>query len=193
MYLCPMKLIDFLTQELHHNRSLAEKADQLFVSREVKKGTHLVTDGFNTDRVYFFEQGIAREFTNVDGNEVTNYFHLENTFYIPLNYLFFGDDLTTSLEMEEDGVVRIAPYYDIEQMMADNLSLQRFAFQMYSGTIRQMFAISHSLQHRSAAERYEALLREQPDIVLRVPLGHIASYLGITQQRLSVIRKEVKL
>lgn len=188
-----MKLIDFLTHELQQNSSLAEKADQLFVSREVKKGMHLVTDGFNTNRVYFFEQGIAREFTNVDGNEVTNYFHLENTFYIPLNYLFLGDNITTSLEMEEDGVVRIVPYYEIEQLMADNLSLQRFAFQMYSGTIRQLFTISHSLQHRSAAERYEALLHEQPDIVQRVPLSHIASFLGITQQRLSVIRRQVKL
>lgn len=129
----------------------------------------------------------------MDGNEVTNYFHLENTFYIPLNYLFLGNSITTNLEMEEDGVVRIAPYYEIEKLMADNLSLQRFAFQMYSGTIRQPFTISHSLQHRSAAERYEALLREQPDIVQRVPLGHIASYLGITQQRLSVIRRQVKL
>ena len=90
-------------------------------------------------------------------------------------------------------LVRIAPYYEIEKLMADNLSLQRFAFQMYSGTIRQLFTISHSLQHRSAAERYEALLCEQPEIVQRVPLSHIASFLGITQQRLSVIRRQVKL
>ena len=57
---------------------------------------------------------------------------------------------------------------------------QRFTFQMYSMAILRMYEISHSLQSRSASDRYEHLLREQPDIVQRVPLGHIASYLGIT-------------
>ena len=47
-----------------------------------------------------------------------------------------------------------------------------------------------SLHIQSAEERYNTLLKEQPDVIQRVSLGHIASYLGITQETLSRIRKK---
>ena len=53
--------------------------------------------------------------------------------------------------------------------------------------------VGYEVVEAEAGEEALRLLREQPDIVQRVPLGHIASYLGITQQRLSVIRRQVKL
>ena len=46
----------------------------------------------------------------------------------------------------------------------------------------------YAIQFQTAQDRYKKLLDTQPDILLRAPLGHIASYLGITQQTLSVIR-----
>ena len=124
---------------------------------------------------------------------MTNYFHVENSFYIPLASIFLGKEVGSNVEMEEDGVVRVVPYHTIERLMAGNLLAQRFTFQMYSMAILRRYEISHSLQSRAARDRSEHLLREQPDIVQRVPLGNIASYLGITQQRLSVIRRQVKL
>lgn len=45
-----------------------------------------------------------------------------------------------------------------------------------------------SLQSMSAPERYDELLEKQPDILSRVKLGHIASYLGVTQETLSRLR-----
>ena len=49
-----------------------------------------------------------------------------------------------------------------------------------------------SRQFRNATERYKALLKYNADLVQRVQLGHIASYLGITQVSLSRIRAEIK-
>jgi len=46
------------------------------------------------------------------------------------------------------------------------------------------------IQFQTARQRYQILLENHPDILLRTPLGHIASYLGITQQTLSVIRAQ---
>jgi hypothetical protein len=45
------------------------------------------------------------------------------------------------------------------------------------------------LHFKTAAQRYEKLIRETPGIVRRFPLGIIASYLGITQETLSRIRR----
>ncbi|HRD39268.1 MAG TPA: Crp/Fnr family transcriptional regulator, partial [Bacteroidia bacterium] len=45
-----------------------------------------------------------------------------------------------------------------------------------------------SIQFHTAEERYKALLKEAPDVIKRVPLKYIASYLGITPVSLSRIR-----
>ncbi|HEX7868847.1 MAG TPA: Crp/Fnr family transcriptional regulator, partial [Chryseobacterium sp.] len=46
-----------------------------------------------------------------------------------------------------------------------------------------------SLQTETAEKRYQNLIENQPDATQRITLGHIASYLGITQETLSRIRK----
>ena len=46
----------------------------------------------------------------------------------------------------------------------------------------------YTIKFQTAQERYELLLKNYPQILLRVSLGHVASFLGITQQTLSVIR-----
>jgi hypothetical protein len=59
--------------------------------------------------------------------------------------------------------------------------------------INVLYSVSgklYSIQFQTALERYKSLIESHPDILLRAPLGHVASYLGITQQTLSVIRSE---
>jgi hypothetical protein len=46
------------------------------------------------------------------------------------------------------------------------------------------------LQSQTAHERYQKMLKENPDIILSVPLQYTASFLGITPQHLSRLRKE---
>jgi predicted methyltransferase len=50
-----------------------------------------------------------------------------------------------------------------------------------------------SRQYKTALERYKDLVKNKPDLIRRVQLGHIASYLGISQVSLSRIRAEIKL
>ena len=47
----------------------------------------------------------------------------------------------------------------------------------------------NAIQFQTARERYDYMLAEFPDIAHQVPLGHIASYLGMTQETLSRIRR----
>ncbi|MDN5627752.1 MAG: Crp/Fnr family transcriptional regulator, partial [Weeksellaceae bacterium] len=49
-----------------------------------------------------------------------------------------------------------------------------------------------SLLEDSAQKKYEDLLKEQPELILNIPLKYIASYIGIRPQSLSRIRKQIK-
>ena len=55
----------------------------------------------------------------------------------------------------------------------------------------QMVKRINSLQYMTAKEKYAQLLEENPNIILRAPLGMIATYLGISQETLSRIRSEI--
>ncbi|HEY8365928.1 MAG TPA: Crp/Fnr family transcriptional regulator, partial [Bacteroidia bacterium] len=69
-------------------------------------------------------------------------------------------------------------------------ALQKLAQSIYIDVISRFSNRLYAMQFQTAKERYDSLMELHPDIILRAPLGHIASYLGITQQTLSVIRAE---
>lgn len=51
-------------------------------------------------------------------------------------------------------------------------------------------AQANNLRMLNARQRYDQLLESNPELISRVPLGYIASYLGITQATLSRVRKQ---
>lgn len=79
-------------------------------------------------------------------------------------------------------------YSRIEKLIETDPKLILFSQFVMGSIIKELADRLRSIQFQSAQERYDNLITNYPDILLRVPLGHIASYLGITQQTLSVIR-----
>jgi CRP-like cAMP-binding protein len=81
---------------------------------------------------------------------------------------------------------------DLQRLFQQDIHIanwgRRFAEQELIRTEERLI----SRQFRTATERYKELLKETPDLVQRVALGHIASYLGITQVSLSRIRAEIR-
>ena len=69
-------------------------------------------------------------------------------------------------------------FHEIERLV-------RIAYEKYYIRLEERFVNAH---FKTATERYEQLLQQTPHLLERVPLGHIASYLGISQETLSRIR-----
>lgn len=66
--------------------------------------------------------------------------------------------------------------------------LLRIAYEKYYIRLEERFV---NAQFKTATERYQNLLQQTPHIIERVPLGYIASYLGISQETLSRIRNRI--
>ena len=66
--------------------------------------------------------------------------------------------------------------------------MEKFVRQLLVEILHTVAGKLYSIQFQTAQDRYKNLIDTYPDVLLRAPLGHIASYLGITQQTLSVIR-----
>ena len=154
------------------------------------KGELLLKEGQICRHLYFLERGAVRGFYTVDDKEITHWFGFEQDFVTSFHSFITHEPSVENIQLVEGSVLWRIPkekltalfnsFHDIERVV-------RIAYEKYYIRLEERYVNS---QFRSAAERYEKLLGESPHIISRVPLGQVASFLGITQETLSRIRNK---
>jgi hypothetical protein len=91
----------------------------------------------------------------------------------------------------EDSVLRVISKEDLEYLSALIPKMHIFRRIIAENLFITMEKRVAMLQSQSAYERYEKMLKDNPDIILSVPLQYTASFLGITPQHLSRLRKDL--
>ncbi|MFA1771697.1 Crp/Fnr family transcriptional regulator [Rufibacter glacialis] len=156
------------------------------------KGHLLIRADHIEPNLYFIKKGIARAFAYQGGEEVTFWFGREGDPVISMKSYIENQKGYESIELLEESVLYELKAVTLQKLFVEDLHLanwgRRFAEQELIKTEERLI----SRQFRSASERYQQLLRENPDLVQRVQLGHIASFLGITRGSLSRIRAEIR-
>jgi len=199
---CPLyesgikNLMKILLDHLSQHIQLTEVEEALIVSklkqRTYLKGQYIVQEGDVYKYQTLILSGKARTFYLDDnGNEHIVAFGIE--------HWWVGDicSFTTQTPaefncqcLEKTTVVQIA-YPDMEQLYIDVPKLDRYfrvIIQKAYGNMSKRIIRNHSM---SAKERYLLFLESYPNIAQRVPQYMIASYLGITKEFLSTIRKQI--
>lgn len=154
----------------------------------IQKNEELQPIGHACKTIYFVVSGMLRICYWKDGNDITESFESENSIVARAESLFAGIPSKKAIYAVEDsdliGINAMKLYDSFEQYPKIESLFRKIFEHQYVRTIHRL----ESLQFNSPEERYKLLLAEQPDIVKRVPLKYIASYLGITQVSLSRIR-----
>jgi CRP-like cAMP-binding protein len=154
----------------------------------IKKNTDLQPIGHTCKTIYFINKGVARIYYFKDGNDVTESFAFENNIIARVESLFTGKPSRKAIQILEDAeIVAIdsTKLFKLYDEFPEIERLFRLIFEAaYVGTVDRI----EGIQFHSAEERYNALMKEAPDVLKRIPLKYIASYLGITQVSLSRIR-----
>lgn len=158
----------------------------------VPKNQNLQQIGQTCRTIYFVKEGLARIFYLKEDNEVTEYFAFENDLIIRAESLFTGKPSQKAIQALEMTVFIGIPAEQLFALFDTFPEIERLfrkiIEQAYVHTVHRMEAI----QFHSAEERYAQLLEEKPDLIKRISLKHIASYLGITQVSLSRIRASIR-
>lgn len=162
-----------------------------FVKRIGVKAELLHQEGSIVRSLYFIESGLIRIFYHTtSGKDVTYGFYSEGDFVTVPESFYTQTPAKYNMEMLEDSTVYSISYTDLNTLLIDFPQMQRLENKTLQGFLLKAGERIVALQFQTARQRYDTMMEKQPDIILRAPLGTIASYLGITQETLSRIRNK---
>lgn len=189
-----MELLEYLKNQLNLTKEIKEYITSSSETLIAKKGQLLMRPkaNFNTisTSVLFIEKGLLRVYSEKKDKKLTMRFVPENTFTFSIERNVFNINDDFSWEALEDTTVRIFDYEKFETALDKFRDLEKFTRTELLKTLLEYQELSYVSRALSAEEKFNHLMQTNPDIFLRAPLGHIASYIGITPQVLSVMRSK---
>lgn len=156
---------------------------------ELPKGHTLLRPGAVCHYIYFIESGLTRTYYIKDGKDVTDWLSPENSFAVSIVSFISRKPDVRGIELLEDSVLWAISWQDMENLCTQFHEIEHLCRMLVNAGIIQMQQRFDDLHFATAPQRYHTLMETTPSLINRVPLGMIASYLGITQETLSRIRK----
>ncbi|MBD1210755.1 MAG: Crp/Fnr family transcriptional regulator [Ignavibacteria bacterium] len=182
-------------QEFMNRFGVSKEALDLFCSklteRNLAKKDYFVRQGETCRHITFIHKGLMRLFYDVEGEEHVRQFHFENSFCSEYQSFLTQKPAQMSLQALEDTTLLIMSHRDMHDLFAQSKEIEqlgRILAEQAFIFVSQRFA---SMLLESPETRYQRLVQERPKVMQRVPQYMIASYLGITPQALSRIRKRL--
>ncbi|MEL7533351.1 MAG: Crp/Fnr family transcriptional regulator [Bacteroidota bacterium] len=165
--------------------------DQHFERLEIARRHYLLEIDQSCDFIAFIEQGAIRHLHLKDGDEISCDFSFENCFITDFASFNKGKITNTGFQAMEKSIV-----WRIRRPALLALYDQAPAFQTIARVASEEVAqkasdIARSLGSDRPAERYQKLLKTQPELFQRIPQRYIADFLGISPESLSRIRKRL--
>lgn len=166
------------------------KIDNAFNLVKYSKKDFWIQEGKICRKVAYVQSGTLRLFYIDElGNENTCYFIQSDNFVAAFTSFLTNTPTHENITFIEDSVL-----FEIAKENLEKLSDEVPKMHIFRRVVAENLYISMEkriamMQSKTAKERYEKMLEENPDILLNVPLQYTASFLGITPQHLSRLRK----
>jgi CRP-like cAMP-binding protein len=187
------EFIDYILQFGNLNQQQIDlilmKSNQL----EFKKDEYFSEAGKVSQQVGFVLEGIVRVcYYNNKGEEITKYFIEENNLVVDLESFENEIPSTAYVQAITDCKLLIFSRKDWRELLDIIIPWEAIVHKIISKALRQKVERRSPLVSEDATTRYLMFLEIYPNVVNRVPLSYVASYLGVTQSSLSRIRKNIR-
>jgi CRP-like cAMP-binding protein len=181
-------------QHLKNYSPLNEAAEIVLASRleqlDFSKNDYLIKKGRVCRHFYFLEHGALRGFYHLNDKEVTHWFGFENSFISSFHSYITEQPTVENIQFLENSTLWAISKKELTDLFDEYHEIERLVRIIYEQYYIRLEERYVNAQFKTAAELYADLIDRTPHILQRVPLGQISSYLGITQETLSHIRKQ---
>lgn len=155
---------------------------------EYDKKHLLAKEGSHKQKFYYIIKGAVKAYYFLDGKKVTDWFAFENDFIPSTTNHLIGQKSDHYIELLEDSILVELGHDDLEELCKEHHDFEHLYRLTLAKTVYQLRERIASLQFRTVQQRYDSLIELHPTIESRIPLGDIATFLGVTQETLSRIR-----
>ncbi|MES2139168.1 MAG: Crp/Fnr family transcriptional regulator [Bacteroidota bacterium] len=175
-----------ITEEQYHQLT------EVLRSKTVDKGQFLLKKGEVCQHSFFVEKGLLRSYSISDiGKEHIIQFASENWFMSDRSSAYFNEPSDFFIDAIEETTVVLIDQNFIKLASEISSSFREYNEKLLQNHIRHLQKRVNLLLGASAEIRYLNFIKLYPDLTFRVPQWMIASYLGITPESLSRVRKEL--
>ena len=159
------------------------------IIKEYPKGKILIEHGKKNEFVFFLISGSAKSYNYKDSKQICLWFAFESDCIATIRSL---DDLISqeTVELLEDSELIQIKLGDLMTLSNQFTSISSLILQLLKEHILFLEYKLNGLQFMTSEERYDKLIRDFPEVLQRVSLTDIASYLGLSRETLSRIRRK---
>lgn len=187
-----LKLIEYLSSNLDIDEDAILSIVEYYPVKAFQKDEFLLRQNERCKHTFFVDDGLLRQYSIDDkGKEHTISFAPENWFVSDRESAYFNQSSAYFIQALENSKVVMIDENFIHMLSEKIPSFTDFNNKLLHNHIRHLQNRVNMLLSASAEERYLQFIDMYPDILLRVPQTMVASYLGITPESLSRVRKEL--
>lgn len=180
-----------LKQFPHYTPKVYEEIRPFLVTKNIDEGNYFLRNGKTAREIAFVERGLLRLYYLHGGKEVTNCFCKENTITTSYSSLITQQASDISIQAIEPSKLIVFSFSALQKLYEKNLFWQQLGRLAAESEFITAECHNRFLSDLSATERYKQVLTKDPDLLQRVPLNYLASYLQVAPETLSRIRKKV--
>ncbi len=166
--------------------------EELAIKRTFKKGEIILEEGTICKHIYLVSSGALRVFQYDNGKEISTKFILQGNVITSYYSLISTKATQENIQALVNTELVMIPYHPLEILFDQYHELERLGRKILEDYFIKREERILILQSKTALERYQLLLADQSELLNIASLGHIASYLGITQETLSRVRNKIK-
>ena len=182
-----LKQFTFLSEE--------DRSQFIAIGTEVSldKEAYFIRENQICNKVAFLDKGTLRTFYYSSNDEEVSYcFTFPGTLISAYSSFLTGAGAVENIQAIEASRLLVFEKQDVEELIEKNPKWLLFSKLLAEQQYIEMEQRVLMLQREPAEVRYERLMEKQPDLLQKVPLQYIASYLGITKRHLSRLRQNFK-
>ena len=182
---------NYIKQFPHYTPKVFEMVVPYLSTKSIKAGDYLLRNGKICRNIAFIEEGLLRLYYLNDGKEVTNCFCKEKSIITSYSSLITQSESEIAIQAIEDSKLILLPYDSLQKLYKKDLFWQQVGRLAAESEFITTECHNRFLRDLSATERYMQILEKEHELLQRLPLNYLATYLQIAPETLSRIRKKI--
>jgi CRP-like cAMP-binding protein len=181
----------FIQQSISINDEDFNTVLNLIKVKKIKKREFLLNQGVVCNEVSFVSKGLLRNYYLKDGNEINTCFCMENTLSLSLESLLSRSSSKESIQAIEDSTIVSLSYTNLMKLYTINSKWESLSRIL---TEKECLRLSNKAEvnsFKTAKNKYQRLLENEPKLIQRVPIQYLASYIGVSRETISRVRSMI--